>query len=170
MATAALPFLFVSSNFFLPQQFFNGIGISLFSRSEVPDVGEAPDWEVRRLIDFADAAVPELRHPSGQFLEIISCRGIHSLESNSPGNRVGNQVCELDACRQVTVDEQRFWQNLAGPLTTPRCELEVPIHLFNQEVALDFLKFIEHNNSVCRGSNVFEVVVEALEQIRIILA
>ncbi|MBI3679099.1 MAG: hypothetical protein HY235_01635, partial [Acidobacteria bacterium] len=38
--------------------------------------------------------------------------------------------------------EQWFWQNLAGPLTTSRGELEVPIHLLNQEVALDSLEKI----------------------------
>lgn len=63
-------------------------------------------------------------------------------EANSPGNRVGHYVGQLDARSQVTMGEQWFWQNLAGPLTTSRGELEVPIHLLNQEVALDSLEKI----------------------------
>src|SRR5437870_2794942 len=68
------------------------------------------------------------------------------------------------------MDEQRFRQNLTGPLTTPRGELEVPIHLPNQEVALNFLQFIEHDDPVRGGPDIFEVVEETLEKIRIILA
>ena len=168
MASAALPFL-IPSPLVIPQQFLDSVSVAFFSRPQVPDVRQAPDHEIRGLVDFADAAVSQLDHPLREFIQFRSDRRVHTFETNSPRNRVGHYVGQLDARGQVAMDEQRFWQNLAGPLTTSCGELEVPIHLLNQEVALDFLKFIEHDDPVRGGPDIFEVVEETLEKIRIVL-
>ena len=39
-------------------QFLDRVGIALFSRPQVPNVGQAPDHEIRGLVDLANASLP----------------------------------------------------------------------------------------------------------------
>lgn len=94
MASAALPFLFLLFLVF-PQQLLNCIGIPFFSRPQIADVCQTPDGEVGVLVDFADAAVAELQYSLCEVVEFRSDGGVHSAETNSPGNGIGQKVRQL---------------------------------------------------------------------------
>ena len=132
-------------------------------RPQIPNIRKAPDHEVRVFVNLADASMAQLEHAFRERRQLLPRRQVHALKAHSPGNDVRNKVRKLNAGRQVAVDKQRFWQNLARSVPSARSELEVAVHLGEQQMALHLVEFVEHHNPVRRWAQIFQVIEEPLD-------
>jgi len=94
--------------FYFPENFLN---LLIYSGPQVIQNRKAPDSKRWVITDLAHRGMPHGAQNLSVFAQLRPGGAIHAPKPDTPRNNVGDQIRQLNACRQIAMYEKRFRNN-----------------------------------------------------------